>query len=356
MLVGLNFGGTIFRWDGSKTFGPLVSGAVLLFIFPFIELFVQRKQKRQPIVALYLFKYLWDISLTAIVTLLLQMSYIISLYYVPIYFQARGASIDQVGLLLLLPSAMTIIFGFGGTWVSTIEWCGVNKKTMYYIVLGACMQTFAAGLLFAFVGKNWSNWVISGIHALLVAGNTIATTSLNTEALTAVEGLAETDRIKRMKNYCPQLGDLKNTPRNVNSLFRTFGTAIAIPVASVFYSFRAERSPTSQGTSIDPGAVNGMTVLDGLRAVFTGSLIMCGLATSLLISFWVWDWAPLSRGGKKEADKKRGDEEEEAKDLADFENFSQWVDEQFRISDGQHFERVPGAYSFLRMKAPRVYF
>ncbi|KAL4862979.1 hypothetical protein BDV12DRAFT_178028 [Aspergillus spectabilis] len=97
LLLGMEFGGTVFPWDSVTVICLIVFGVVMVAVF----LFSERKIAKYPLVPLGLFKS-WNVSVAFVLGFAHGMVSFGIEYYLPLWFQAvRGASPLRSGVLIL---------------------------------------------------------------------------------------------------------------------------------------------------------------------------------------------------------------------------------------------------------------
>ncbi|KAJ0412943.1 major facilitator superfamily domain-containing protein, partial [Aspergillus carlsbadensis] len=138
LLLALNWGGTMYRWDSSTTIGLFCGSGVTFILF----LLWERYMGDRAMIPFSLVgrRVIWSSCLNMGFLMACSM---VTTYYLPIYFQAvRGASPTVSGVDLLPSIGGTIVFGVitGGL---------VTRLGRYtpFALLGATIATTGAGLL-----------------------------------------------------------------------------------------------------------------------------------------------------------------------------------------------------------------
>ena len=97
LLLGLDFGGTVFPWSSAKVICLIVFGTVMIGAFTFTE----KRLAKYPLVPLSMFKSMSNAAII-LVSFSQGMVYIAMEYYLPLYFQSvKGASPLRSGVLIL---------------------------------------------------------------------------------------------------------------------------------------------------------------------------------------------------------------------------------------------------------------
>ncbi|KAF7190445.1 Phomenoic acid biosynthesis cluster MFS-type transporter [Pseudocercospora fuligena] len=165
LVMGVNFGGTLYAWKSAATIVPFVLAVVLLaaFVFQQRATFLTTKASR-----LFPATLLRDREaiLLFVLTATFNSAGFIPIYYIPTYFQfTRGDSPLQSGVRLL-PLIITITFMImvNGSYLS---------KGGYYMpwFLAGSLLVLVAGVLFSLIDVNTSMAHIYGYSVLLGIGS-----------------------------------------------------------------------------------------------------------------------------------------------------------------------------------------
>ena len=226
---------------------------------------------------------------------LFQASYIISMYYVPIYFEQNlGRSTTTVGLYLLAPVCATLVFEYLGNRVTT--WKGCEDSPLLVAFIGAVVQFLASGLLYLSIRLPWPTAVIVFFHFTLVAGNTIIMTNINilinavSESEGDMKGGVETQNLKALG-------------RASNQLFRTLGLAVGVPAATYFQKRYSDK------------IINGPSLVLGNKPIVMVFLV-CWVASAVgILVFFMYVWCNRAniRQARKDAKWQRNFKTEAAK-------------------------------------------
>jgi hypothetical protein len=177
ILLGLNFGGTLFPWDSTKVIVLLVVGALMVVAFVYSE----ARVAKYPLIPMALFKLKTNVAAFALVFFhgfvsrfspsfqfrkLIKQVFIAAEYYMPLYFQSvLGASPLRSGLLLLPFIVTGAIFGVAsGVWIHRtgrfrdIMWIGESNEHTWqmrhaltpYISKGTFLLTLGFGVFISF--------------------------------------------------------------------------------------------------------------------------------------------------------------------------------------------------------------
>ncbi|KAH8812822.1 major facilitator superfamily domain-containing protein [Xylogone sp. PMI_703] len=154
LLLGLDFGGTIFPWSSPKVVCLIVFGIVMIGIF----LFNEQRFAKHPLIPLAVFKS-WSNRATFLVIFLHSMVLMGISFYMPLYFQSvQQASPIRSGILLLpliVPQALgEIAVGF------IIRHTGHYRE---FIWAGVLLMTLGTGLYINF-GVDTSVATIVGLE------------------------------------------------------------------------------------------------------------------------------------------------------------------------------------------------
>jgi MFS family permease len=160
LLVGLDFGGSIFPWSSPKVICLLVSGTVLIGFF----LFNEQRLAKYPLMPLGVFKS-WSNDAVFIITFCHGMVLIGIEYYMPLYFQSvKQASPLRSGVLLLplivVQAISEILAGF------LIQRTGRYRESIW---AGTLLMALGTGLYIIF-GADTSIAVIVGLEIIGAPG------------------------------------------------------------------------------------------------------------------------------------------------------------------------------------------
>ncbi|KAI7159220.1 putative MFS transporter [Hortaea werneckii] len=141
LLLGLDFGGTVFPWSSAKVICLIVFGTLMIGFFIFSE----KRLAKYPLMPLDMFKDMSNIALF-LVGFSQGMVFIAAEYYLPLYLQSvKQASPLRSGVLILPITVSEAVIGIA---------CGViMHQTGRYkeiIVVGAALTALGTGLYISF--------------------------------------------------------------------------------------------------------------------------------------------------------------------------------------------------------------
>lgn len=141
LLLGLDFGGTVFPWSSAKVICLLVFGTLAIGFFVYSE----RRLAKYPLMPLAIFKDVSNVALF-VVGFSQGMAFIAAEYYLPLYLQSvKHASPLRSGVLILPITVSEAVVGIV---------CGlVMHQTGHYkaiICIGLALTTLGTGLYISF--------------------------------------------------------------------------------------------------------------------------------------------------------------------------------------------------------------
>lgn len=205
LLLGLNSGGNIVPWISPLVLTTLPLAFVALLVFLYVESY-----KKEPVLPVKLL-----LNRTVIAACLTNwfstMVVFASLFYAPIYFQAKGLSTTQAGIRLIPQSVGSSVGSLG---------CGlIMKRTGRYKVLGLVILTFQliGASLFAswdFTKPDWPIYIFLSLIGMGYGG-------MLTVTLLAV--IAAVDHSEQA------------VVTSATYAFRSTGSTIGVTIASAVY-------------------------------------------------------------------------------------------------------------------------
>ncbi|WPH00804.1 Hypothetical protein R9X50_00363400 [Acrodontium crateriforme] len=161
LLLGLDFGGSIFPWSSPKVICLIIFGALMIGVF----LFSEKKLAKYPLIPLEMFKNPANIAACA-VCFCHGMVFIASVYYLPLYFQSAKQKSPLHSGILILP--LTITEGSMGIVAGlAIHATGRYREIVW---IGIFMLTMGTGVYINF-GTNTPVAEIIGIEIIAGIGS-----------------------------------------------------------------------------------------------------------------------------------------------------------------------------------------
>jgi predicted MFS family arabinose efflux permease len=160
VLVGLDFGGSIFPWNSPKVICLIIFGIFMISVFLFSEL----RLAKYPLMPLGVFTS-WSNNMTFIVIFIHGMVLIGIEYYLPLYFQSvLQVSPLRSGVLLLPLIVMQAV-------VEIITGTLINRTGYYreFIWLGTTLMTLGTGL-YIYLGTDTPVAVVLGLEIMAAFG------------------------------------------------------------------------------------------------------------------------------------------------------------------------------------------
>lgn len=159
LLLALQWGGNQKPWNSADVIATLVVAGVLLIAFAVWE---YRLGKRA-MVPLDLLKRRTEIG-CAIEAFFIFLMLLVGTYYVPLWYQSKGASAARSGIDIL-PFMLSVVFsaGFSGAVISKIH------RYWWFLILCPPIASVGAGLLFT-IGPQTHNAKVIGYQILLGCG------------------------------------------------------------------------------------------------------------------------------------------------------------------------------------------
>lgn len=182
LLLGLDFGGTVFAWDSPKVICLIVLGTLMIGVF----LFSEKGLAKYPLMPLGVFKN-WSNNAAFLVAFAHSMVAIGAEYYLPLYFQSVKQASPLRSGILILPMMVTeaAVDVMGGI---LIHQTGRYREITW---AGATLMTLGTGLYISFridtpVARIIGFEIVSGIGtALLFQAPMIAIQNTVSQADTA---------------------------------------------------------------------------------------------------------------------------------------------------------------------------
>ncbi|KAK5134831.1 hypothetical protein LTR08_006063 [Meristemomyces frigidus] len=141
LLLGLNFGGTVFAWSSAKVICLLVFGALMLGVFVFTE----KRVAKYPLMPLEMFNDRSNVAVF-LAGVAQAMAFIAAEYYLPLYFQSvKQASPLRSGVLILPITVLEAVTGIGvGIFMHQT---GRYREVIW---IGLLLMTLGTGLYISF--------------------------------------------------------------------------------------------------------------------------------------------------------------------------------------------------------------
>ena len=292
-VLALQYGGVTHPWNSSLVIGLLVGFGLLVAALVGLEVWLGDYAMMLP----RLYKQR-SLSTTAPYQFFFMGSYVVLLYYLPIYFQSiRGASpigsgVDNLPLVLA-----AAVFALAGGVVVTKT--GRAQQVMF---VGSMFATIAIGLIYTLdIGTSQAKWVGyqffvgASMAFAIMHGLTIAQANVGPEDLAAATAnlLCMLPHRAFAFRYC-------TTPRNsltFRTVFQTIGGAFSTSVGQSAFLNRllatlprtapsvntqlviltgASELQKAFGPDVLPGVLKAYMV--GLKATFAVALAFCGVA------------------------------------------------------------------------------
>ena len=150
-ILALQYGGNIHPWNSSVVIGLLVGFGLLVIALLAWEIFLGEYAMMLP----RLYKQR-SLSFTAPYQFFFMGSYIVLLYYLPIYFQSiRGATPLKSGVNNLPLVLAAAVFALAGGAVVT-----VTGRAQQVVFIGSMLATVAIGLIYTFdINTSTAKWI-----------------------------------------------------------------------------------------------------------------------------------------------------------------------------------------------------
>ncbi|MDO5671290.1 MAG: MDR family MFS transporter [Actinomycetaceae bacterium] len=241
LLLGISLGGQ-FGWGQAHVIAMLVSGALMMGAFVFVEL-----RAAEPIVPMYLFKNS-IFTFATLAGMFMNMAILAVLIYVPVYAQGvLGVSATISGVILI---PMNVVLFLMGVVVGNLTtWTGRYK---FLAVTGAGLQV-AGALSMLLLGAASEPWLVALTTCILGIGY-----GMSSQVLV----LAVQNAVKRR-----DLGTATSTLQFFRNIGNTLGTAIAGTIMTTHMMAGIRDGMTPRLLKLVPGGVNPNDVLqpDALR-------------------------------------------------------------------------------------------
>jgi hypothetical protein len=182
LILALQWGGVSKSWKSADVIGTLVGFALLIIIFVGVELW----QDDRALIVPRLMKQK-TIALLSTFQVFNSGSFLLMMYYLPIYFQVvSGTTASQSGIrnlpYILGIALCTIISGVGIT---------MNGHYLPWLVGGSVISTIGAGLIFTLdVGSKSSNWIGYQAMSGIGLGFSLQVPIIVGQAIVAVEDVS----------------------------------------------------------------------------------------------------------------------------------------------------------------------
>jgi EmrB/QacA subfamily drug resistance transporter len=207
VLLGLDFGGSVYAWSSPKVICLIVFGALCSVIFIYSE----KRLAKYPLMPMALFSERSNVA-TLLVVFFHGISFIGTEYYLPLYFQsAKEASALKSGGLLAPQIVTTSLMGI-------LSGVVINRTGRYreLIWMGPVILTLGNGLYIHF-GSNTSIGEIIGFEVIAGIGS----------------GLQFTPPMVALQALCAQ--DDIGTTTSTLSFTRAMGLAISVVLGGVVF-------------------------------------------------------------------------------------------------------------------------
>ncbi|KAF8623555.1 hypothetical protein AX15_006326 [Amanita polypyramis BW_CC] len=297
LLIGFNSGQT--NWSSAETITLLVVGCTLLIASLINELLT----KRSPILPPRLFKTRTT-SIILITTFFHGLAFLTGAYYLPLYYQALGASATKAG-------AQMLPYSLGAALVSATTGMIVTRTGEYRIIMQIAFAVFTLGMGLMIRLNAYSNLAEKILYPLIAAlglGNLFQVPLIGLQAAMPIKDMA--------------------TSTAAYVFLRTLGGTVGVSVGQAIFSSVAQKklsqipnlgfntSPSSLSESIRslkliPDPVTRMTVIEAYsKAISTIWMAMTPIVGfSFILVLFIRAYT-LKRRIIRRGDEEKGDVEE----------------------------------------------
>ena len=273
LLLALQWGGSTYAWGDARVIALLVLSGVLIIAFGAIQVL----KKDTATLPLRVLKQR-TVAAAVVFTVFVSASFILLIYFLPIWFQAiKGADAVQSGVMMLPLVIASAVAGLGSGFA-------ISKIGYYtpFMIFGSVLMSIGAGLITTFMPDTWTGrWI--GFQILWGFGCGMGMQALSFPSATLKIDIPTTG-MQQGSLAAQTVLPFKDVPIGISLVFfaQSLGGSIFLSVGQNVFSNKLVQGLTGlpqvdAGVVADTGATDlrkvvGPDALDALLAVYNAAL------------------------------------------------------------------------------------